>query len=149
MTVLAFIGGLGAPVAVLVAFNKVAVKLSLPTIIDALMESAPFQERMAVKLAKDPAMADAMKGAADHKGRNVQAGLEVQMNQMELRWRAELTAQKQERERDRQEDRDWRRTTSKQIDRIFELLRHLDRADAKNQGRHESMHDDEPSEVPS
>ena len=55
-----------------------------------------------------------------------------------------------ERERDRQEDREWKKTTSRQIERIFDLLRHLDRADAKNEGRRDSIHspvDDEVSEV--
>ena len=125
VTVLTFLGGLTAPVAVLALFNRIAVKLSLPTIIDALMESVAFSDRIAAKMARHPEIECAMKGAADHKARNLEAlwGNQIDMLRMTM-------------DHNLKEERQWREFTSRQIDHMAKTVEKLVASVAHSQGQH-------------
>ena len=123
--ILLLFAGIVGPSAGFVIFAKVAVKLALPLIIDALMESAVFLEAIALKLSKNQTVCDRMAEIAVHKTRN-----------LETLWGNQLDMLKMSMDRDRQEERQWRELTSKQIESLTKTVGKLAEAVAWSQGHH-------------
>ena len=127
--IMLFFAGIVGPSAGFVIFAKIAVRLALPIIIDALMESAVFLDAIALKLSKNQVVCDRMAEIAVHKTNNIEAT-----------WSGRIDLIKMTMDRDRDEDRRWRELMSEQILSLTRSVGRLSECIAENKGRH-SIHD--------